>query len=82
MVASRTSTRTVRFSELGEPDVLHLTDGATPQPGAGEVLVEVAAIGLNRAESMFRRGTYIETTRLPATLGYECSVTPSPFFQP
>lgn len=69
------TTRSVRFTELGEPDVLHLVDVDIPQPGPGEVLVEVAAIGLNRAESMFRRGTYIETTRLPATLGYECSGT-------
>ncbi|MEJ2889432.1 zinc-dependent alcohol dehydrogenase family protein [Actinomycetospora aeridis] len=68
-------TRTVRFSELGEPEVLWIDDGPDPVPGPGEVAVDVAAIGLNRAESMFRRGTYIETTELPARLGYECSGT-------
>lgn len=67
--------RVVRFSELGEPEVLRIEDVPTPHPGPGEVAVDVAAIGLNRAESMFRRGEYIETTRLPATLGYECSGT-------
>jgi NADPH:quinone reductase-like Zn-dependent oxidoreductase len=74
-MGSPPTTRSVRFSELGEPDVLAVTEGPTPAPGPGEVLVEVAAIGLNRAESMFRRGTYIEQARLPATLGYECSGT-------
>lgn len=68
-------TRTVRFSELGEPDVLRVEEAPDPSPGPGEVTVDVAAIGLNRAESMFRRGTYIEEARLPATLGYECSGT-------
>jgi NADPH:quinone reductase-like Zn-dependent oxidoreductase len=65
----------VRFSELGEPDVLRIEEGPDPSPGPGEVAVDVAAIGLNRAESMFRRGGYIEATRLPARLGYECSGT-------
>jgi NADPH:quinone reductase-like Zn-dependent oxidoreductase len=68
-------TRTVRFSELGGPEVLRIVDEPEPEPGPGEVAVDVAAIGLNRAESMFRRGTYIEAARLPAGLGYECSGT-------
>lgn len=68
-------TRTVRFSEVGEPEVLRIDDVADPEPGPGEVAVDVAAIGLNRAESMFRRGEYIEATQLPAGLGYECSGT-------
>ena len=67
--------RTVRFSELGDPDVLRIEELPDPRPGPGEVVVDVAAIGLNRAESMFRRGEYIEATRLPAGLGYECSGT-------
>lgn len=68
-------TRTVRFTELGGPEVLTIVDEDLPAPGPGEVLVDVAAIGLNRAESMFRTGTYIEPTRLPAGLGYEASAT-------
>lgn len=69
------SVRAVRFHELGEPDVLRIEDVAVPRPGPGEVTVDVAAVGLNRAESMFRRGTYIEDARLPAGLGYECAGT-------
>ena len=70
-------TRTVRFSELGDPEVLRIEEVPDPEPGPGELVVDVAAIGLNRAESMFRRGTYIEDARLPAGLGYECSGTVS-----
>ncbi|MCD2196028.1 zinc-dependent alcohol dehydrogenase family protein [Actinomycetospora endophytica] len=70
-------TRTVRFSELGEPEVLRIEEVPDPAPGPGELVVDVAAIGLNRAESMFRRGRYIEETTLPAGLGYECSGTVS-----
>ncbi|MGH8574357.1 MAG: zinc-dependent alcohol dehydrogenase family protein, partial [Gammaproteobacteria bacterium] len=43
------------------------------EPGQGEMRVRVEAIGLNRAESMFRSGAYLEPPRLPARLGYEAS---------
>jgi NADPH:quinone reductase-like Zn-dependent oxidoreductase len=68
-------TRIVRFSELGDPEVLEIVERDLPPPGPGEALVDIAAIGLNRAESMFRRGNYIEPTRLPARLGNEASGT-------
>jgi NADPH:quinone reductase-like Zn-dependent oxidoreductase len=38
-----------------------------------EVMIRVKAIGLNRADAMFRRGTYIEKAVLPSRLGYEAS---------
>ncbi|MDN5931442.1 MAG: zinc-dependent alcohol dehydrogenase family protein [Pseudonocardia sp.] len=68
-------TRVVRFTELGGPEVLRVVDVDLGAPGPGEALVDVAAIGLNRAESMFRRGEYIEPTVLPAGLGYEAAGT-------
>ena len=40
-------------------------------PGPGEVQIGVKAIGLNRAEVMFRTGRYIEEPKLPARLGHE-----------
>src|SRR5262249_23658670 len=46
-----------------------------PQPGKGEVQIRVKALGLNRAESMFRRGQYLEEPKLPARLGYEAAGT-------
>jgi NADPH:quinone reductase-like Zn-dependent oxidoreductase len=65
--------RVVRFTELGGPEVLTVVEEAIPDPGPGEAVIDVAAIGLNRAESMFRTGDYIEPTRLPAGLGYEAA---------
>lgn len=66
---------TVRFHEIGGPDVLRVEDVPVRSPGPGEVRLRVDAIGLNRAEVNFRRGTYVEDARLPAGLGSECSGT-------
>ncbi len=52
--------RVVRFHSLGGPDVLRLEEREIPEPGAGEVLIKVEAIGLNRADVMFRTGRYLE----------------------
>lgn len=42
----------------GGPDVLQLQDIATPEPGEGEVLIKVAAAGVNRPDVMQRQGLY------------------------
>ncbi|GAA1957770.1 zinc-dependent alcohol dehydrogenase family protein [Kitasatospora viridis] len=66
--------RVVRFHELGGPEVLRLEEAAPGVPGAGEALVRIRVIGLNRAEASFRAGRYIEQAReLPAGLGYEAA---------
>src|SRR5215469_6844360 len=65
----------VRFHELGGPEVLKIEDVASRQPSKGEVSLSVQAVGLNRAESMFMNGYYLEPPQLPATLGYEASGT-------
>ncbi|MEU1719598.1 zinc-dependent alcohol dehydrogenase family protein [Nonomuraea sp. NPDC005692] len=67
-------TRTVLFHELGGPEVLELADVAAGEPGPGEVRIRVDAIGLNRAEALFRSGHYIEPVRrFPARLGTEAA---------
>jgi NADPH:quinone reductase-like Zn-dependent oxidoreductase len=67
-------TRTVRFHEVGGPDVLRLEDVEVGDPGPGEVLVRVDAIGLNRSEVLFRSGRYIEPVKaFPARLGSEAA---------
>jgi hypothetical protein len=48
----------VRFHQVGGPEVLQLEELPAPQPGEGEVRIKVEAIGLNRAEVMFRSGQY------------------------
>ncbi len=44
-------------------------------PGPGEVRIAVKALGLNRAESMFRLGQYLEEPVFPSKLGYEAAGT-------
>ncbi|MFF5017513.1 zinc-dependent alcohol dehydrogenase family protein [Streptomyces sp. NPDC001165] len=69
-----TSARTVLFHELGGPDVLTVEEVELPAPGPGEVLVKVEALGLNRAEVLFRAGTYYYQPTLPASRnGYEAA---------
>jgi NADPH:quinone reductase-like Zn-dependent oxidoreductase len=67
--------RIVEFTSYGGPEVLTFNDVPDPLPGAGEVRIRVKAIGLNRAESMWRQGVYIEPVKLPARLGYEAAGT-------
>jgi NADPH:quinone reductase-like Zn-dependent oxidoreductase len=45
------------------------------EPGPGEIRLRVKAIGLNRAEALFRAAQYLETPKLPARLGYEAAGT-------
>lgn len=63
----------VRFHELGGPEVLRLEDHPLPEPGPGELRLRVKAIGLNRAEVLFRSGQYLVDPILPSKLGYEAS---------
>lgn len=63
----------VRFHRIGGPDVLQLDELDIGAPKAGEVRIRVRALGLNRAEAMFRSGAYLEAPVLPARLGYEAA---------
>lgn len=66
--------RTVRFHEIGGPEVLRVEDLETGEPGQGEVRIRVDAIGINRAEVLFRTDQYIEPVKqLPARLGAEAA---------
>jgi NADPH:quinone reductase-like Zn-dependent oxidoreductase len=67
--------RIVEFTTYGAPEVLAFKRVPDPQPAAGEIRIRVKAIGLNRAESMWRHGEYIEPVKLPARLGYEAAGT-------
>ncbi|MEU3478492.1 zinc-dependent alcohol dehydrogenase family protein [Streptomyces sp. NPDC033754] len=68
------TTKAVLFHELGGPEVLTVEEVALPAPGPGEVLVRVEAIGLNRAEALFREGTYYYPATLPGSrIGYEAA---------
>ncbi|WP_214325048.1 zinc-dependent alcohol dehydrogenase family protein [Nonomuraea sediminis] len=67
-------TTTVRFHETGGPEVLRLEEVDPGEPGPGEVLIRVDAIGINRAEALFRSDVYIEPVKqLPSRLGSEAA---------
>ena len=61
----------VRFHELGGPEVLRIEDAPSREPGKDEVRLRVEAAGLNRAESLYFHGRYLEQPQLPSRLGYE-----------
>ena len=65
--------RAAAVREPGGPDVLGLAEVPDPVPGPGEVLVDVAAAGVNRADVMQRQGHYPPPPGEPETLGLECS---------
>ncbi|VWB71897.1 NADPH:quinone reductase [Burkholderia lata] len=65
--------RIVRFHRVGGPDVLQIDTVDVPMPGPDEIQLRVKAIGLNRAEIMYRSGEYTFMPRFPAALGYEAS---------
>lgn len=63
----------VRFHQTGGPEALRLDEVTLPEPGPGEVRLRVKAMGLNRAEVMFRKGEYFLAPKLPSGIGYEAS---------
>ena len=65
----------VVISEPGDPEVLQWTEVPDPEPGPGEVVVEVAAAGVNRADLMQRQGLYPPPPGAPPYPGLECSGT-------
>ena len=65
--------KVVRFHEAGGPEVLRIEDLPRREPGPREVSVRVEAIGLNRAEALFRSGQYLEAATYPARIGYEAA---------
>jgi NADPH:quinone reductase len=61
--------KAIRVETLGGPDVLRYVDVPTPEPGAGEALVKLAAIGVNFVDTYHRTGLY--AMPLPFTPGSE-----------
>ncbi len=65
--------RTIKFAKAGGPEVLEFVNEEVAAPGPAEVRIKVKAIGLNRAESMWRKDKYISPVTYPAGLGYEAA---------
>jgi NADPH:quinone reductase-like Zn-dependent oxidoreductase len=65
--------RSIKFAKAGGPDVLEFIEAPVPAPGPNEVRIKVKAIGINRAEAMWRNDKYVEPVKFPAGLGYEAA---------
>jgi putative PIG3 family NAD(P)H quinone oxidoreductase len=65
--------RAVVITSPGGPEVLQLEEVPDPVPGEGEVVVEVAAAGVNPADVLQRQGFYPPPPGAPAYPGLECS---------
>jgi putative PIG3 family NAD(P)H quinone oxidoreductase len=61
--------------EPGGPDVLELGDVETPSPRPNEVLIKVAAAGVNRADLLQRQGNYQPPPGVSEVIGLEVSGT-------
>jgi NADPH:quinone reductase-like Zn-dependent oxidoreductase len=66
-------TRLIQIARAGGPEVLTYIDATISSPAAHEIRIRVRAIGINRAEAMWRTDKYIEPVQFPAGLGYEAA---------
>ncbi|HEX6054358.1 MAG TPA: alcohol dehydrogenase catalytic domain-containing protein, partial [Intrasporangium sp.] len=74
----RTQPRTMRLvtqDTFGGPDVLHIAETPVPQPAAGEVLVAVAARGVNPVDAAVRAGFFPPLGEPPFTVGWDIAGT-------
>ena len=65
--------RAVIAPEPGGPDALVVTDLPDPTPGPGEVVIDMVATAINRADTMQRQGFYPPPPGASDVLGLECS---------
>ena len=66
--------RAVTFDSPGDPTVLHVAEVADPPPpGPGEVLLDIAATAVNRADLLQRMGFYNPPPGASDIIGLECS---------
>jgi putative PIG3 family NAD(P)H quinone oxidoreductase len=65
----------ITIREPGDPEVLEWAEVADPRPGPGEVLLDVTASAVNRADLLQRQGHYPPPPGASETIGLECSGT-------
>lgn len=63
----------IEITETGGPEVLTYVERPQPEPGAGEVLIDVSAAGVNYIDTYFRSGQY--KRELPFIVGAEVAGT-------
>jgi NADPH:quinone reductase len=67
--------RVVQIDEFGGPEVLQVVDVPNPEPGDGEVLIEVSRAGMNFADTHQRENSYLARYEVPLILGGEVAGT-------
>jgi NADPH2:quinone reductase len=67
--------RAVQIQEFGGPEVLQVVDIPKPEPGDGEVLIEVSRAGMNFADTHQRENSYLARYEVPMVLGGEVAGT-------
>ncbi|WP_326597987.1 NAD(P)H-quinone oxidoreductase [Streptomyces sp. NBC_01803] len=67
--------RAITIPEAGGPEALVWAEVPDPVPGPGEVLIDIAACGVNRADVLQRQGFYDPPPGAPPYPGLECSGT-------
>lgn len=67
--------KAIQLQQTGGPEVLQVRELAKPSPKDGEVLIKVAAAGINYADLMLRQGNYMQPTQLPKVPGFEVAGT-------
>lgn len=65
--------KAIRVHEFGAPEVMRYEDATMPRAGAGEVVVQIAAAGVNPVETYIRAGAYARQPPLPYTPGTDAS---------
>ncbi len=65
--------KAIRTAAFGGPEVLTFEDIADPMPGAGEVVVDIKAAGLNPSDVYMLTGVYLVVPDLPFTPGYDAA---------
>jgi NADPH:quinone reductase-like Zn-dependent oxidoreductase len=67
--------RAVEIPRYGAPEVLRVVERPDPVAGPGQVVVDVAAAGVNFADTMARVGLYADAPKPPMVVGYEVAGT-------
>jgi NADPH2:quinone reductase len=67
--------RCIQIEEFGGPEVLQVADLPKPEPGEGEVLIEVSRAGINFADTHQRENSYLSRYEVPMVLGGEVAGT-------
>lgn len=67
--------KTIEVTEYGDSDALEVVERERPEPGEDEVRIDVEAVGINFADIMQRRGSYVGGPEPPYTPGFEAAGT-------